>query len=432
MFRVSILTLLLTMSMAKSLLASQDAPLKVGDYCPDVELKMLNYKRPTAKLSDFKANLIIIDFWATWCQTCRDFMSTSNTLAAKFGHKVEMIPVTYEDGSVAASTLNGINRDNGSAIYSIVSDSFFEKEFPHSVIPHEVWLDSNFRVIAITDENEVTEQNISALLAGKPVNLHPKMEDGDLNVDLKKPVLTGNQGVDIPDSAILFKSMMTRYVPRLHPSSSNHPNSLIILNESILGLYRLIAGGYQPEFFNRNRTILEVKDTNRVSDPLGISGQQFTEWAKKNTYCYELILKDTTLRQLKFPIALGQLNEFCKSLNIVGSFEERKRDCYVLVRKTGFRDFETSGGSQMSHLDAYSLHYVNVPFKNFFLFLQIYYLQTSPYPLLDESGITYNVDMSLDCNMSNVDSINKALEKYNLEFRKEQRSLKYLVLRDLQ
>ena len=46
-------------------------PLKIGDKVPDIEFKnIINYKSKTARLSDFKGKLVILDFWGTWCTSC--------------------------------------------------------------------------------------------------------------------------------------------------------------------------------------------------------------------------------------------------------------------------------------------------------------------------------------------------------------------------
>ncbi|MGZ4100208.1 MAG: TlpA family protein disulfide reductase, partial [Bacteroidia bacterium] len=50
---------------------AQERPLKVGDKVPDITFSnVVNYKSATLKLSEFKGQVIMLDFWATWCSSC--------------------------------------------------------------------------------------------------------------------------------------------------------------------------------------------------------------------------------------------------------------------------------------------------------------------------------------------------------------------------
>ncbi len=52
--------------------SSQSSLPKVGQPAPDLALTMLDGSQ--AKLSDFRGKVVLLNFWATYCQPCRDEM----------------------------------------------------------------------------------------------------------------------------------------------------------------------------------------------------------------------------------------------------------------------------------------------------------------------------------------------------------------------
>ena len=54
----------------------------VNKPAPDFQLKDINGK--TVSLADYKGKILVIDFWATWCQPCRDSFPAAKIVIEKY------------------------------------------------------------------------------------------------------------------------------------------------------------------------------------------------------------------------------------------------------------------------------------------------------------------------------------------------------------
>lgn len=53
----------------------------------------------TKKLSDFRGNVVILSFWASWCAPCLEELPTFAQIAKRFGDRgLRIIPVNVEEG----------------------------------------------------------------------------------------------------------------------------------------------------------------------------------------------------------------------------------------------------------------------------------------------------------------------------------------------
>ncbi|MBE9603202.1 TlpA disulfide reductase family protein, partial [Pedobacter sp. MC2016-24] len=59
--------------------------------------KLMNYKSKTAKFSDFRGKLVILDFWNTHCSPCVKELPGMDSLQKEFGRKIAIIPVTRNE-----------------------------------------------------------------------------------------------------------------------------------------------------------------------------------------------------------------------------------------------------------------------------------------------------------------------------------------------
>ena len=70
--------------------------LKIGDQVPDLYIaKIIKNQKNSAKISDFKDQLLILDFWDTYCSSCIEALPKMDSLQKEFGHQIKILPVRH-------------------------------------------------------------------------------------------------------------------------------------------------------------------------------------------------------------------------------------------------------------------------------------------------------------------------------------------------
>jgi thiol-disulfide isomerase/thioredoxin len=68
-----------------------------GEPAPDFTLPMLGHgDHERVRLSDQRGRVVVLDFWASWCEPCRHGVPLFNRAAEKFGDKVLVFGVNSE------------------------------------------------------------------------------------------------------------------------------------------------------------------------------------------------------------------------------------------------------------------------------------------------------------------------------------------------
>jgi peroxiredoxin len=65
-----------------SIVASAGAPSITGQPAPDFVLKTL--EQGNLRLSEFRGQVVLVNFWASWCGACRQAMPTFNDIQDKY------------------------------------------------------------------------------------------------------------------------------------------------------------------------------------------------------------------------------------------------------------------------------------------------------------------------------------------------------------
>lgn len=154
------------------------------------------------RLRELKGRLIILDFWATWCGGCIAGFPKAKKLEERFGGKVSFVLVNNEVPEKAEALLARRLREYGEVFHYVNSDTLLNRLFYKRLIPHYVWIDGGGKVVAVTTPDEVTEGNISRVLA----------DGGDgirnvLDVDRALPLFSS---ASLPVKDLLKYSLLTR------------------------------------------------------------------------------------------------------------------------------------------------------------------------------------------------------------------------------
>jgi thiol-disulfide isomerase/thioredoxin len=76
--------------------ASPEAPIKRWDGKPTPALVLPDLAGRTVDLQQLKGTVVVLNFWATWCEPCREEMPSLQRLQARMqGHPLKVLTVNY-------------------------------------------------------------------------------------------------------------------------------------------------------------------------------------------------------------------------------------------------------------------------------------------------------------------------------------------------
>jgi len=298
--------------------------------------------------------------------------------------------------------------------------------FPHTELPHYVWIDKNGTVVNITGGEAITEENIKKLLDNQTIQATIK-EDKFIPVDKTKPLFISDNGGQ--PSQLLYHSIFTGYKEGLSSVLTREPLQdtalvrLTAINSSIPGLFQL-AYSYNGELSARNRILLEVKDSSKL---IWNNIEPMQQWMHEHTFCYELILPAAMEHQLK-PLMQRDLDLLLPAYK--GGIEKRKVKCLVLTATEKAKSIITAKGKPVYDRTPYSMHLEHALLTGFTNLLSIIYLQNLPTPVINGTGITEPVNLDIEANLSDVNALRNALRSYGLDLIEEEREIEMIVMKD--
>ncbi len=406
-------------------------PLKVGDKVPELTLnKVINHPGGNLKLSDFKGKLLILDFWATWCAVCLKSIPHTDSLQRAFEGKVVFLSVTYQTDKEVDAYLAKLEKIKpGLTARShprIVEDKILHGLFPHTTLPHYVWINGEGVVKAITESRAVNAENITRLLLTGSINTLEKQYTKPIPHKKDEPILSALAG-KVP--SILGHSFISGYIPGLPAgldiikATETHSRKILLRNVPLTWHYRA-AYSDGKKWFSDASIILDVKDSTKIEPP---KASDYNSWISENGYCYELLLPKSLDAQV-YPRMQEDLKTFFPDYEAFTEFRNRK--VLALVRTSDRDKLATAGGTAKYKLTGLQASLKNTSLNMLTSQLNMLFLQHLPTPVVNETGYSGKVDMELNTDLSDVGSLNTELLKYDLQLIEKEKEVQVLVIRD--
>ncbi|MFI5452182.1 FKBP-type peptidyl-prolyl cis-trans isomerase [Pedobacter sp. UC225_61] len=423
--------------------------LNVGDQVPDFQVgRIFNSPAKTARIADFKKQLLIVDFWSTWCKGCVEALPEMDALQKKFGNRIKVLPVTYQSEDIVTKFWRSNHYTKSLSLSSVVDDKLFSQYFTHRSIPHEVWIYKG-KVIAITQPEYVDANNIEKVLNGEPINwpvkddfyvfdptrerlFHPDADQIDTSTTfLKYAAISGyKEGVNNELNGIVRDPL--KKTIRAYGLNNSIYNTYLLNWNKVANLGSLV----KPDIaIGPNQVIWEVTERSRYEFSSGLGYRE--DWLRKNGICFESVNTDTG--QNDIGVAKSIISDLDALLGLKVRWEKRKEKVLILVltggmdrlrsrKAIGFND-KTREWMEKKYIQKGHLH----QFRDFRIPIAeaMNKEEINPY-VFDETGYKGMVDMDLNIpSWTDIAAVRKAIAPYGLELREEEREVDKFVFTEV-
>jgi hypothetical protein len=257
--------------------------------------------------------------------------------------------------------------------------------------------------------------------------------------DPKRPFLVNNNGGN--DTSFLQRSLLANWNLEVPSHDADFVNlkyfkdlngipSQLTITGTLRQLYKVAYIGKKLDwlygdsvFYRKYRCspILEIRDTSRFVYDFGTG---------KNIFTYSQIVpaEKRTFDNMQEIMKRDLQNFFGYEVSV----ESRMMPYLKLVATDkAMKKVKTKGDSSSYQESFAGLTYINMPIE-YMIRMIVYdnYLVSRDLPIIDETGITGNIDIKLDAAMTGLNSVTEGLRKHGLDLVKGEKMMKVIVIRD--
>ena len=433
----------------------------VGKQCPVYTLENVQYfSQKKVNFSEFKGKWLVLDFWNNGCSACIESFPRINEMVKQFSERVQYLLIGNIDHDYtqhATQALYERCRKRFGLQIPIAYDSLLLRRFNGGGFPFIVIVDPNGTVKAFT--NHLAMEDMKAFLSGKdPVLEKATFEnEPETPTNLEVPFLAFGNGAH--DSDLVYGSVLSKWnhgmrdVERIGRDSldtrtdSGRIYRFELTQTTVPELYRIAFFGRRKwldprdsEYYGKCnfQPILDIGDTTLFQLPNPATGKNFFSYslvvpARKASQLY---LAQTIQADLKrfFGYEVSLETRMSPYLKLVATDEAKNQ-----LKTKGVPDFSPKDNylnwRGAKHVVPLARHQgftaKNIPVGWLIIAMnQTSVIETGGLPIIDETGIRGNIDITIDALMFDLDDVKSALQKNGLDLIKGEKEMKVLVIRD--
>lgn len=387
-------------------------PLSVGQKAPNLSFSsMYNHTATRSYLYDFKVPLLIVDFWATWCAACLRKFPLLDSMQEAQPNNFKALLINAKNTNDTQERIKKTVTRLKTKLPTAMADTTAVALFPHRLLPHYVWLDSNFTIIAITGSEAITANNIAHAILEGTLAADEKIDQ--LNFDPTKP-LFGSTHKPIHQSTLSGRIAGLSSASYQSKTANDSVTWLRATNSSIFSLL-LIAHGSWPAI---NTVIVQASHPQ-----LFISYNPDADQLYNNSFCYELITPPIPNKHAR----LLMQQDLARYFNLRVKKEEQLRPVYLLLADTScLEKNKTSGAPPVHNLgDPGNRLMINEPISS----LSTYLDRFMDRPVINQTTYTANIDLQLGPMPTlSFPALNKALKLAGLHLMPAERMVPVFII----
>lgn len=414
---------------------SQVQKVKIGDKVPDYKITdLINYPTKNTKLTDFTGKILLIDFWSTSCVSCIESWPKLLELQRKYNSDIQIVLVnTTEPETNGKKMIDKWQKNKGltMSLPLIFGNKKLRQYFPHTAIPHLIWIDKTGSVKYITSGSVLNAHNIEKFINNEQMNFSEKTDIYKEIIWNKPLFINGNGG---NGAAVVYSSIISKRfegstaTERFGIDKRDSSSYGVVSNAPVSYMLRSLFGGGLNKNGSRlwiphARLMFKTKDSTRLVPK--INGETRSE----NFITLQLTTKgEYSVQEIKKMM----IADLCRYLKLNWQWKKITTKCLV-ISKSKSPIWEYKRGNKVIKAQPGNIDINNITVTELVEKLMgvIDTFFTFPYPVVDETDFTGQLGaINFECDVSDWRKLGKELNKYGLEFTLQEREVDVLVITD--